>query len=81
MMRTMNGNCLSTIEGLVRSTNLPFSTKIEQLLLWAKFKMPQIEMNDGSKDHVDHLEKYKAYMHWMIRPSPPLQRDLDADGL
>lgn len=62
-MRTMNGNCLSTIEGLVRGTNLPFSAKIVQLLPWAKSKMPQIEMNGGSKDHVDHLETYKAYMH------------------
>ncbi|XP_042939467.1 uncharacterized protein LOC122274497 [Carya illinoinensis] len=50
----------SSVESLLHQTDLPYSAQIMAVLLPPKFKVPQIDMYDRSKDPVDHLENFKA---------------------
>ena len=38
--------------------------------------MPQIEVSNGSKDHVDHLETYKALMHLHVMPNEIMCKEI-----
>ena len=49
-------------ECLVQQTESPFTAGALHFPLPAKFKMPQIETFDGTKDSVDHLNTYKNQM-------------------
>ncbi|XP_042969059.1 uncharacterized protein LOC122301741 [Carya illinoinensis] len=42
--------------------DLPYSTEVMVVLLPPKFKVPLIDMYDGSRDPMDHLENFKAHM-------------------
>ena len=39
-----------------------FTSKIMEQVVPPQFKMPQIELYDGSSDPLDHLEAFKALM-------------------
>lgn len=52
----------SSINLLLSSTNLPFSAEIIVVPLLSKFKVPSIDLYDGAKDPVEHLETFKAHM-------------------
>lgn len=43
-------------------TNLAYSTKVMFMPILPKFKVPQMELYDGSQDPVDHLENFKPHM-------------------
>lgn len=63
VMRTMKGKEPSTVEDLVRRTELPFSVQVLKCSLPHKFCAPHMEAFDGTKDPLDHLETYKTLMH------------------
>ena len=50
-------------EDLVNRIDSPFTISINSFPLPQKFRMPQIESNDGVKDPLDHLETFKILMH------------------
>lgn len=52
----------SLVEQLQTSTNLPYSAKIMAVPLPPKFKVPTIDMYDGSEDLMEHLETFKSHM-------------------
>ncbi|XP_035545937.1 uncharacterized protein LOC118348424 [Juglans regia] len=52
----------SSVDQLLFSTNLPFSAKIMTMPLTGKFKVPSMDLYDGSKDPVEHFETFKAHM-------------------
>ena len=53
----------SSLHGCVGTTNRVLVTaEVLHFPLLAKFKMPQIETFNGTKDHVDHLNTYKNQM-------------------
>ncbi|XP_042944579.1 uncharacterized protein LOC122278456 [Carya illinoinensis] len=60
MAKTMGSS--SSVESLLHQTDLPYSARIMVVPLPPKFKVPQIDMYDGSKDPVDHLENFKAHI-------------------
>ena len=47
---------------LVQQTKSPFTTGVLHFPLPAKFRMPQIETFDGTKDPIGHLNTYKNQM-------------------
>ena len=51
-----------SMDALVQQTESPFTAKVLHLPLPAKFRMPQIETFNGTKDPVDHLNTYKNQM-------------------
>ena len=51
-----------SMDALVQQTESMFTAKVLHFPLPTKFKMPQIETFDGTKDPVDHLNTYKNQM-------------------
>ena len=63
MMNAFRGRVSSNLDELVHWTNSPFTTPVTSFPLPPKFRMPQVEAYDRSKDPLDHLESFKTLMH------------------
>ena len=63
MMNTLRGQVSSDLDELVHWMDSPFTTLVTSFPLLLKFRMPQVETYDGSKDPLDHLESFKTLMH------------------
>ena len=62
MKEVVKGRAPDSMDTLVQQTESPFTAKVLHFPLPAKFRMPQIEAFDGTKDPVDHLNTYKNQM-------------------
>ncbi|XP_075640496.1 uncharacterized protein LOC142612268 [Castanea sativa] len=49
-------------DGMIQRTDSPFTTKVLNHSLPPKFRLPQLESYDGSKDPLDHIESFKTLM-------------------
>lgn len=63
MMNHMRERVATNLDNLVHCTNFSFTAQIASCPLPPKFRMPQIETYDRSKDQLDHLESFKNLMH------------------
>ena len=63
MMNALKGRVSNDLDELVHQTDLPFTAPVTLFPFPTKFCMPQIEVYDGSKDPLDHLESFKTLMH------------------
>ena len=63
MMNALKGRVSTSLDELVHCTNSPFTAPVKSFPLPVKFRMPQVEAYDGSKDPSDHLELFKTLMH------------------
>ena len=61
--RALKGWVSSDLDDLVHRTDSPFIASVLSFPLPPKFRMPQVESYDGSKDPLDHLESFKTLMH------------------
>lgn len=52
----------SSADQLSNHTNLFYSEEMTTVLLMPRFKVLQIELYDGSRDPIDHIENFKANM-------------------
>ena len=59
---TVKGRTPVSMDALVQQTESPFTTGVLHFPLPTKFRMPQIETFDGTKDPIDHLNTYKNQM-------------------
>ena len=62
MKEVVKGRAPNSMNTLVQQTESPFTVEVMHFPLPAKFRMPQIEAFDGTKDPVDHLNIYKNQM-------------------
>ena len=62
MKEVVKGHAPDTMDTLVQQTESPFTAEVLRYPLPAKFRMPQVEIFDGVKDPVDHLNTYKNQM-------------------
>ena len=53
----------SNLDELVHWTDSLFIAPVTSFLLLPKFRMPQVEAYNESKDPLDHLESFKTFMH------------------
>ena len=60
MMNAFRGQVSSDLDELVHRIDSPFTASITSFPLPSKFRMPQVEAYDGSKDPLDHLESFKT---------------------
>ena len=68
-MRRMN-----RVEDLVHQTNSPFTTSINGHPLPPKFKMPSLDLYDGTRDSFDHIATFKTTMHLQGVPNEIMYR-------
>ena len=62
MKEVLKGRALDSMDTLVQQTESPFTTEMLHFSLPTKFRMPQIEAFDGTKDPVYHINTYKNQM-------------------
>ena len=62
MKEAVKGHAPVSMDALVQQNESPFTAKVLHFPLPAKFRMPQIETFDGTKDPIDHLNTYKNQM-------------------
>ena len=62
MKEAVKGRALVSMDTLVQQTESPFTAGVLHFPLPTKFRMPQIEAFDGTKDPIDHLNAYKNQM-------------------
>ena len=60
MKEAVKGRVPVSMDALVQQTKSPFTAGVLHFPLLAKFRMPQIEAFDGTKDPVYHLNTYKT---------------------
>ena len=64
MMNALRGWVSSDLDELVHRTDSPFIASVTLFPFPLKFRMPQVEAYDKSKDPLDHLESFKTLMHF-----------------
>ena len=62
MKEAVKGQAPVSMDALVQQTESPFTAGVLHFPLPVKFRMPQIETFDGTKDPIDHLNTYKNQM-------------------
>ena len=62
MKETVKGRAPVSMDALVQQTESPFTVGVLYFPLLAKFRMPQIETFDRTRDPIDHLNTYKNQM-------------------
>ena len=50
------------LDGMIRRTDSPYTIEVLNRPLPPKFRLPQLESYDGSKDPLDHIESFKTLM-------------------
>ena len=63
MMNTLKVRVSNDLDELVHQTDSTFTAPVTSFPFPTKFRMPQIEAYDRSKDPLDHLESFKTLMH------------------
>ena len=63
MINTLRGRVSSDLDYLVHRTDSPFTASVTSFPLPLKFRLPQLETYNESKDPLDHLESFKTLMH------------------
>ena len=62
MKEVVKGRALNSMDTLVQQTESSFAAEVLHFPLPAKFRMPQVEAFDGTKNLIDHLNTYKNHM-------------------
>ena len=62
MKKEVKGRVPVSMDALVQQTESPFTAGVLHFPLLTKFRMPQIETFDGTKDPIDYLNTYKNQM-------------------
>ena len=62
------------LNGMIRRTDSPFTTEVLNRPLPSKFRLPQLESYDGSKDPLDHIESFKTLMLLQMTPNEVMCR-------
>ena len=62
MKEVVKGRALDSMDTLVQQTESLFTVEVLHFPLPVKFRMPQVEAFDGTKDPVGHLNTYKNQM-------------------
>ena len=63
IMNAFKGRVSSDLDDFIYKTDSPFIAPVTSFPLPPKFRMPQVESYDGSKDPLNHLESFKTLMH------------------
>ena len=58
----MKGKTTINLDGIIKRTNSPFTTSVLKCHLPPKFRLPQLEVYDGTKDPLDHIGALKIIL-------------------
>ena len=58
----MKGKTAVNLGGMIKRTDSPFTTSILECPLPPKFRLPQLEVYEGTKDPLDHIGEFKTIL-------------------
>lgn len=56
------------LDGMIKQRTSPFTAAVLDIPLPQKFRLPQLDSFDGSKDPLDHIEPFKSLMNLQKTP-------------
>ena len=62
------------LDGMIRRTDSPFTIEVLNRPLPLKFRLPQLESYNGSKNPLDHIEYFKTLMLLQMTPDEVMCR-------
>ena len=62
MKSQVKAKATKNLDMLVYRTESPFTKRVDEYPLPAKFKVPQLETSDGFKDPFDYLDSFRTVM-------------------
>ena len=65
---TMKGKTTVNLDGMIKRTNSPFTSSILECPLPPKFRSPQLEVYDSTKDPLDHIGAFKTILNLQQTP-------------
>ena len=63
MMNALRGWVFTNLDELVHQIDSSFTAQVTFFPIPVKFQMPKVEVYDGSKDPLNHLESFKTLIH------------------
>ncbi len=63
MKSQVKAKATKNLDMLVHRTESPFTKRVDEYPLPAKFKVPPLETSDGFKDTLDYLDSFRTVMH------------------
>ena len=58
----MKGMTVINLDGMIKRTDSPFTTSVLECPLPPKFRLPQLEVYDGTKNPLDHIGAFKTIL-------------------
>ena len=58
----MKGKTTINLDGMIKMIDSPFTASVLECPLPRKFRLPQLEVYNGIKDPVDHIEAFKTIL-------------------
>ncbi|XP_075650026.1 uncharacterized protein LOC142620552 [Castanea sativa] len=74
LRRAMKDKGRENLDGMIRRTDSPFTTEVLNRPLPLKFRLPQLESYDSSKDPLDLIESFKTLMLLQMTPDKVMCR-------
>ena len=59
----MKGNTVINLDGMIKRTDSPFTANVLECPLPPKFRLPQLEVYDGTKDPLDHIGAFETILN------------------
>ena len=70
----MNGKIAINLDGIIKMADLPFTTSVLECPLPPKFRLPQLEVCDGTKNPLDHIGTFKTILSLQQTPNEVIYR-------
>jgi len=59
----MKGKTTMNLDGMLKQINSPFTASVLECPLPPKFRLPQLEFHDSTKDPLDHIRTFKTILN------------------
>jgi len=59
----MKGKTVINLDGMIKWIDSPFTASVLECPLPPKFRLPQLEVYDGTKDPLDHIGAFKTILN------------------
>ena len=70
----MKGKTTMNLDGMIKKTDSPFTASVLECPLPPKFRLPQLEVYDGTKDLMDHIRAFKTILSLQQTPDEVICR-------
>ena len=70
----MKGKTTMNLDGMIKRTDSPFTASVLECPLPPKFRLLQLEVYDGIKDPMDHIEAFKTILSLQQTPDEVIYR-------